>query len=122
MGSTSGSALPTRQWLLKPEPVGSRRNKTVGAGRGFSATDTSAACCMLLGGRVAKSEQDRVHELGPAMARFFVDFVREFLTSSANEFRLTCNLFADRSAPEGDRGLLAQHGRTAAKLPLQVDR
>ena len=34
----------------------------------------------------------------PAMARFFVDFIRDFFDVGSERFRLTCNLFADHEA------------------------
>ena len=34
----------------------------------------------------------------PAMARFFVDFIREFFDIERERVRLTCNLFADHEA------------------------
>ena len=32
------------------------------------------------------------------MARFFVEFIREFFDAGSEQFRLTCNLFADHEA------------------------
>ena len=59
----------------------------------------------------------------PAMAQFFVEFIREFFDIDRERVRLTCNLLCrPRSSPARNRELLAQDARASKKLSLQVNR
>jgi transposase-like protein len=58
-----------------------------------------AAGCMLFWAEGSRQRNKVVFtNSDPAMARFFVEFVREFFDISSDRLRLTCNLFADHEA------------------------
>jgi transposase-like protein len=57
------------------------------------------AGCMLYWAEGSRSRNKIVFtNSDPAMARFFVDFIRDFFDVGSEQFRLTCNLFADHEA------------------------
>jgi hypothetical protein len=70
-----------------------------GRRRARSLDDRYVGGCMLYWAEGSR-ERNRIvfTNTDPAMARFFVEFIREFFDIDRERLRLTCNLFADHEA------------------------
>jgi hypothetical protein len=70
-----------------------------GRRRARSLDDRYVGGCMLYWAEGARDRNRIVFtNSDPAMARFFVEFIREFFDIDRERLRLTCNLFADHEA------------------------
>ena len=98
------NGLHERQRLARAAMSANARARRIawqleGRRRARSLGSRYVAGCMLYWAEGARSRNNIVFvNSDPAMARFFVDFVRDFFGLSGERFRLTCNLFADHEA------------------------
>ncbi len=98
------NVLHDRQRLARAAMSAKARGRRVawqrdGRQRARSLGHSYAGGCMLYWAEGSRSRNKIVFtNSDPAMARFFVGFVREFFNVDSERFRLTCNLFADHEA------------------------
>jgi transposase-like protein len=98
------NGLHERQRLARAAMGGKARARRAawqleGRRRARSLGRVYVAGCMLYWAEGSRSRNKIVFtNSDPAMARFFVDFIRDFFDVGSERFRLTCNLFADHEA------------------------
>ena len=98
------NGLHERQRLARAAMAAKARARRAAAQQGGRQRARSlgyryAAGCMLFWAEGSRQRNKVVFtNSDPAMARFFVEFIREFFDISSDRLRLTCNLFADHEA------------------------
>jgi transposase-like protein len=98
------NGLHERQLLARAAMVSKARARRVaaqqeGRRRARRLNPRYVGGCMLYWAEGSRSRNKIVFtNSDPAMARFFVDFIREFFDITCERVRLTCNLFADHAA------------------------
>jgi hypothetical protein len=99
-----------------------KRFQSIGRAHARRRADLHVAGCMLYWAEGSKGKNAiQFVNSDPAMARYFVGFLRTCYAVRDEAFRVDCNLFADHIERQRDRAVLARHARAPRVLPSQVD-